>query len=334
MTGILTKSFAAIVLAALAAVHLLALGRPTSAGSGLLLALNKSEGTLAIVDPVALKVLARVPTGEGPHELIASADGRLAFVSNYGTAERPGDTISIIDIATRKEFKRVVLGGLMRPHGIVESSGKIYFTIENSRSIARYDISAGGIDWIMGTGQGGTHMVVIGSRSQKIYTANRESNTVSAIEPASASVPLKMTQIALGKGPEGIALSPDDREVWVAHRGDGALSIIDTANDQVKEVIKVGRAPIRVKFTTDGKRVLISDSQSGDLVVIDAATRKEIKRVAMGANGAGILVQPDGRRAFVALSQANKVVAINLENLSIEGSVETGRDPDGLAWAK
>jgi YVTN family beta-propeller protein len=54
----------------------------------------------------------------------------------------------------------------------------------------------------------------------------------------------------------------------------------------------------------------------------------------MGGNGAGILVQPDGRRAFVALSQANKVVAINLETLSVEGSVETGRDPDGLAWAK
>jgi len=334
MTGILTKSFAAILLVALAAVRLVTLGASTPTGSGLLLALNKSEATLAIVDPVALKVLARVPTGEGPHELISSADGRLAFVSNYGTNERPGNTISIIDIASRKEIKRVDLGGLMRPHGIVESYGKIYFTIENSRSIARYDIGAGGIDCIMGTGQGGTHMVVVGSRSQKIYTANRESNTVSAIEPASGSAPLKMTQIGLGKAPEGIALSPDDREVWVAHRGDGGLSIIDTANDRVKEVIKVGTAPIRVKFTTDGRRVLISDSQAGDLVVIDAETRKEVKRVAMGANGAGILVQPDGRRAFVALSQANKVVAINLENLSIEGSVETGRDPDGLAWAK
>jgi YVTN family beta-propeller protein len=89
-----------------------------------------------------------------------------------------------------------------------------------------------------------------------------------------------------------------------------------------------------VKFTTDGRRVLISDSQAADLVVIDASSRKEIKRLAIGGNPGGILVQPDGKRAFVASSQANKVVVINLENLSIEGSVETGRDPDGLAWAK
>jgi YVTN family beta-propeller protein len=334
MGGILTKSLAVVLFALIAVQPFGAhwLSRPES--GLLLLVLNKSDSTLAIVDPARLKVLDRIPTGKAPHELITSADGRLAFVSNYGTADRPGNTISVIEIATRKEVKRIDLGALSRPHGIVESSGRIYFTIENSRSIARYDVAAGRIDWIMGTGQGGTHMIVVGSRLQKIYTANRDSNTVSAIEPASGNSPLKMTQITVGRGPEGIALSPDDREVWAAHRGDGGLSIIDTSNDQVKEVIKVGRAPIRVKFTTDGRRVLISDSQAADLVVIDASSRKEIKRLAIGGNPGGILVQPDGKRAFVASSQANKVVVINLENLSIEGSVETGRDPDGLAWAK
>src|SRR5215510_5902640 len=76
---------------------------------GALLVLNKSESTLAIVDPATLKVLARVPTGEAPHEVAASEDGRFAFVSNYGTGDRPGNTISVIDIAARKELKRVDL---------------------------------------------------------------------------------------------------------------------------------------------------------------------------------------------------------------------------------
>ena len=333
MRGTLTKSLVAISFA-LVAAQTFGLGRLTPSDSGLLLVLNKSESTLTIVDPRELKVLARIPTGEAPHELTSSADGRIAFVSNYGTGDRPGNTISIIDISAQKETKRIDLGALSRPHGIVETSGKIYFTIENSRAIARFDNIAGRVDWIMGTGQAGTHMIVVGSKSQRMYTANRESNTVSSIEPGSGNVPLKMTQIAVGKGPEGIAISPDDREVWAAHRGDGGLSIIDTASDQVKEVIKVGRAPIRVKFTIDGKRVLISDSQAGDLAVIDASTRKEIKRIAIGGNPGGILIQPDGRRAFVAAGQANKVVMINLEKLTADGSIETGRDPDGLAWAK
>jgi YVTN family beta-propeller protein len=325
------------VLAVIAVATLVAAPTLTSASrsdQGALLVLNKSESTLAIIDPATLKVLARVPTGEAPHEVAASADGRFAFVSNYGTAERPGSTISVIDIPARKEVKRVDLGALLRPHGITESNGKIYFTIEGSRAVARFDPVAGRVDWIMGTGQTGTHMVVVARTSGKIYTANTGSETISAIEPAQGPGATKITHIAVGKGPEGIGISPDDREVWAAHRGDGGLSIIDTATDKVKETIKVGGSPIRVKFTTDGKRVLVSDAQGGEVVVFDAATRKELKRIQVGAVPVGILMQPDGRRAFVASTQANKVSIINLENLTIAGTIDPGKEPDGMAWAK
>ena len=93
-----------------------------------LLVLNKVENTLAIVDPTSLKVLGRVPVGVGPHEVITSADGRLAYVANYGTQQVLGNSISVVDLAARKELKRVELGPLFRPHGIVEVGGKIYFT--------------------------------------------------------------------------------------------------------------------------------------------------------------------------------------------------------------
>jgi len=46
----------------------------TSGSKALLLALSKTDHTLAIVDPVALKVLSRVPVGSDPHEVIASSD--------------------------------------------------------------------------------------------------------------------------------------------------------------------------------------------------------------------------------------------------------------------
>lgn len=332
MKGLLTGIVALAALLLISVLHL-----PFSAAEAsqsYLLALNKSENTLAIIDPATLKVLMRVPTGEAPHELITSADGRFAFVCNYGTAERPGNTISVIDIAERKEVKRVDLGALLRPHGVAESNGKIYFTIEGSRAVARYDPATGRVDWTLGTGQGGTHMVVAARTSEKIYTANRESDTISAISLAKETTALTMTQISVGKGPEGIDLSPDDGEIWTAHRGDGGLSVIDTATGQVKAVLKVGGAPIRVKFTPDGKRVLVSDPQSGDVVVFEASTRKELKRIRVVGGPAGIVMQPDGRRAFVASSQSNKVSAINLDDLTVSGSVESGQGPDGLAWAK
>jgi YVTN family beta-propeller protein len=308
--------------------------------AGWLVVLNKSEATVSIVDPVSLKVVARVPTGEGPHEAITSADGKLAFVANYGTGPKPGNSISVIDLDAKKELRRVDLGALQRPHGIMFVGGKVYFTAEGSYAAARYDPASDKVDWITGTGQAATHMIVVTPDEKKAYTANIGSNTVSVIRlgpmspPAGGPPQPRVTQISVGDGPEGIDLSPDGRELWVAHRGDGGLSIIDVASDTVKEKLQVGRTPIRVKFTPDGKRVLISDAQANELVVFDAVTRKELKRIPVGAVPVGIQIAPDGKRAFIAATQANKVFVIDLESLSVAGQIEPGREPDGMAWAK
>ena len=299
-----------------------------------LLVLNKAENTLAIIDPGSYKILARVPVGEGPHEITTSPDGTLAFVANYGTPQALGSSLSVIDLAARKELRRVDLGGLRRPHGMVEAGGKIYFTCEVNRLIARYDPASNKVDWLMGTGQNTTHMLVVSRDQQKIYTANIASDTVTAFDfttPPSASP--KITQIAVGKQPEGIDLAPDGKELWVGQNGDGKVAIIDTATNQVKENIQVGQVPIRVKFTPDGRRVLISDPQAGELIVLEAATRKEVKRIQVGETPVGILVTPDGKRAFVATMQADRVAVINLEDLSIITRIEPGKGPDGLAWA-
>ena len=140
--------------------------------SGALIVLNKEEAALVIVDPSTKKVVGRVPTGEGPHEVAVSSDGKLAFVANYG-AQTAGQTISIIDLAARKELRRLDLGSLRRPHGIFfAGDGKVYFTAEVNRLIARYDPTAGQIDWLMGTGQTGTHMVLVNKDQTRIATAN------------------------------------------------------------------------------------------------------------------------------------------------------------------
>jgi YVTN family beta-propeller protein len=299
-----------------------------------LLVLNKAENTLAIIDPQKFDILARIPTGEGPHEVIVSADGKTAFVANYGTQQTLGSSLSVIDLVTRKETKRVDLGALRRPHGIVEAGGKIYFTCEVNRLVARYDPAMGAVDWIMGTGQNATHMLVVSPDQKKIYTANIASDTVTAMEFAAAPpAQSKIMHIPVGKQPEAIALSPDARELWVGHNGDGKVSIIDTATNTVKEIVQVGEVPIRIKFTPDGKRALISDPKSGELIVFDAATRKQIKRIAVGETPVGILITPDGKRAFVATMQANRVAVINLEDLTITTRIEPGKGPDGLAWA-
>jgi YVTN family beta-propeller protein len=284
------------------------------------------------VDARTSQFVGRVPTGEGPHEIAVSADGKLAFVANYG-AQTPGSTISVIDIAARKELRRVDLGPLRRPHGIAFADGKVYFTAEVNRLIARVDPTTFQVDWLLGTGQTSTHMILVNSDATMMFTANIGSDSITVVERGSNAQAWNETVIPVGKGPEGIDISPDGKEVWTAHSRDGGISIIDIAAKKVVQTLNLQtKRSNRLKFTPDGKLVLVSDLDAGDLVVVDAVARKELKRVKLGKSPEGILVVPDGSRAYVAVAGDNNVAVVALKALDVVSRITTGSGPDGMAW--
>jgi len=300
----------------------------TAATAQTLLVLNKEEATLTIVDPRANKILARIPTGEAPHEITASTDGKLAFVANYGS-KTPGSTISVIDLVAKKELRRVDLGPLRRPHGIAYLDGKVYFTAELNKLIGRYDPAANQIDWLLGTGQNTTHMVLPSKDGIYLFTANIGANTITIIERATGNE----TIVSVGKGPEGLDLTPDAKQLWTAHSGDGGISIIDIATRQVVETFNIHtKRSNRIKFTPDGKLALVSDLSGSELVVLDAASRKEVKRINVGKAPEGILIVPDGSRAYIAVSGENQIAILDLKTLEVTGHLATGNGPDGMAW--
>ena len=299
-----------------------------------LFVLNK-EGSLALMDPGSGKVLGRVATGEDPHEVTVSSDGKLAFTSNYGSG-RPGSeghTISVIDIAAQKEIHRVDLTPLRRPHGLFFADGKLYFTAESNKAIGRYDPATNKVDWVLGTGQNTTHMVLLNRDRTLIFTSNIGSDSVSIFQRGKGPDSWNQTVVPVGKGPEGFDLSPDEKELWAADSGDGKVSVIDLASKKVVQTIDVHTVRSnRLKFTPDGKLVLISDLGTGDLLVLDASTRAERKRINLGHGIAGVLVTPDSSRAYVAATGDNNVAVVNLANLTVEGRLHPGNGPDGMAY--
>jgi len=309
-----------------------------------LLVVNKGANELAIVDPSSMKVVGRVPVGEGPHEV--ATDGRLAFVANYG-ARTPGNSVSVIDLATQKEVKRVDLGSHRRPHGIVVNGGKVYFTTEINApdtaprgpdapppigAVNCYDpVSQQLVSW--STGESGTHMLVVTKDGSVIFTSNIRSNSVSAMQRGGKQEP-QTTTIAVGKGPEAIDISPDGREVWVGHSQDGGISIIDASSKKVIQTLAIGtKRSNRLKFTLDGSKVFVSDLDAGEVVVLDAKSRKEIKRIKTGGHPEGILMAPGGR-VFVALSDQGVIATIDVKTLEVTSKMESGPDADGMAWVE
>jgi YVTN family beta-propeller protein len=322
-----------------------------------LLALSKQDHTLSIIDPVTLKIVATVPVGDDPHEVIASADGRTAYVSNYGFGAF--HTLAVIDLVHQKALQPIDLGALRGPHGLTFTEGKVWFTAEAAKAIGSYDPATAKIDWIMGTGQNRTHMLYVFPGAKRIVTTNVSSATVTVLDkteraagmpqgPPPGMAPLpggppaggpppappgsdwNETVIPVGRGGEGFDISPDAREAWVANAQDGTISIIDLTTKSVAATLAANvPGANRLKFTPDGKLVFVTPGSA--LVVIDAATRKQIKHLSNVHGSGGIEMQPDGARAYVACGRDGYVAVIDLKTLEEVGRIPIA-GPDGLAW--
>lgn len=321
------KSKFCLILSAL----ILGLSAMPAVAKGIIVVVNRGASSVTIIDAEKMTALATIPTGTGPHEVVLTADGKTAIVSIYGE-QTPGNSLSIIDIAAKKETKRIDLGPMLRPHGLVEIGGKVYFSSEGNRAIGRLDLATQKVDWIMGTGQNASHMVVLSSDQRRFYTSNVASDTVTAFEfvavPPSQS---KITQIAVGKQPEAIDVSPDGKQVWVGLNVDGAVDVIDTAANKVVERVNLGGRPYRVRFVPDGRTVVATMTGSKELVLIDTATRKETKRIKLEGAPLGIAFSTDGKTAFVTTTQDDFLNRVDLEKGEVTARTATGKVPDGVA---
>jgi YVTN family beta-propeller protein len=304
-------------------------GVASEAKTSLLLIGNKSEDTLSFVDTTTLKEVAKTPTGRGPHEVVATPDGRTAFVANY---EGPGDSISVIDVASRKESSRIELGEHRAPHGLVlnRAGTKLYATCEKSQTVIEVNVESKQIVRSFKTGQKGTHMLAITPDDRTIYTADIGSGTATVINVENGDV---VTHIETDKECEGIDVSPDGKQVWTSNRAADNLSVIDTATNKVVATIACAGFPIRVKFTPDGRRALVPCAKSNELAVFDVETRKEIKRVSTGTAPVGVLVEPGGQRAFVAYTGDSTVGVFDLETMEETAKIPSGKQADGMALA-
>jgi DNA-binding beta-propeller fold protein YncE len=85
---------------------------------GTIVVSNMNDNTAMLVDAESGRTLATLPTGEGPHEVAVSRDGRRAVVSNYGVRGKPGHTLTLIDVEKLDTVRTIDLRDYQRPHGM------------------------------------------------------------------------------------------------------------------------------------------------------------------------------------------------------------------------
>ncbi|MEW6209657.1 MAG: hypothetical protein AB1631_14915 [Acidobacteriota bacterium] len=302
-------------------------------GQTLVVASN-AEHHIALINPHNFQVFARVPTGKGPHEIAVSRDGRLAYVAITGSGPggEPGNTITVVDLKSRYVKTTFNLGSYTLPHDLrVSRDGKLlWVACAPSQKVLEIETRSGRIAKTWSINREGGWMLAPTPDDRKVYVANLEGGSISAINRISGETSI----IPLNTGEIGIDVSPDGREVWVSNVQKDIISIIDTATDRVVASFPSGgKAAVRVKLTSDGKKALVAHRESKTLVLFDTAQRKAIAAIDLPDAPKVIAISSDGRRAYLTNPSVGSVTVIDLVASSVLGRFAVGKTPDGAAWS-
>ena len=310
--------------------------------NGTLLVTDRASGSITFIDLATRTEVGRVPVGEIiPHEVAVSPDGRMALTSEYGPNNQPGQHLILMDVATASTVARIDLGPDSRPHTalFLPDGRHAVATMQDTDQLALVDLEAQTVVRTYATGGREGHMVRLSPDGSRAYVSSRLGDgTLSVIFLNEERAPVV---IETGPGAEGLDVSVDGSEIWVANRQVETISIIDAESLQIVETLDSRRFTGRIEMGPDGYAISPNGGGGGGPVqqylrLWDVASRSLLTEVPLGdgvprATAFGVLIH-DGM-AFVGDRGAGDVLIFNLDGLSDrEVLVSDMGDPDGMAW--
>jgi DNA-binding beta-propeller fold protein YncE len=309
-----------------------------SQSGGTLLVANKGEHTMGLIDARAGRQVAIVQeSGITGHEVIASPDGRRAFVPIYGDSGvgapgTNGSTLDVIDLASRKLIQTVDFGHGVRPHCPLfgPKDGMLYVTTELDQAVAIIDPQSLKIVGQIPTGAAESHMLAITRDGTRGYTANVGPGTVSALDMVGRKT---IAVIPVAEHVQRISVTNDGRWVFTSDTQKPRLAVIDTGTNKVDRWIGLQSEGYGSAPTPDGKWLLIAMPSAPGLAVIDLSTMQVAHNVSLPPAPQEVIVQPDGQAAYVSCDRSHEVAVISTSDWKVEKLIDAGKSADGLAWA-
>jgi DNA-binding beta-propeller fold protein YncE len=306
----------------------------------MLIVVNKGEQTIGIVDPVAGKQIADIPTnGDKPHEAAVSPDGKTAYVPIYGNSGvgKPGTNgrnIVVIDLASQKVTGNIEFTHGVRPHCAVFDAKHdlLYVTTELDHTISIIDPRTLKIVGAVPTGQAESHMLAISSDGNRGYTANVGPGTVSVLDMRKRKT---IAVIPISHNTQRISISPDDSMVFTSDQTKPQLAVIDTSTKKIKTWVPLLSLGYGTAPTRDGRWLLVAMPAADQVAVVDLNELKVAHNIKVCGSPQEVHVQPDNPAiAYVSCASTHNVGVLNLLNWTMQSTIDVGEGPDGLAWAK
>lgn len=294
------------------------------------------------------KRLSEIKVGVNPHEMAFSLDRRLLYVSDNGvewmTSTGKGfNTISIIDVASRKKVGVIDLGKYYRPHGIQvhPKTGQLIVTIENPDGLNETTADTHGILLLVDpvakkvlrkydTKGAHPHMVMLGPNAETAWASNANTGDLAIVNLGSGNVE---KVIPTGKNPQGAVMTKDGKWIYLTNTASNTISVIDAAKREIVGEIKTGNGPARIFLTPDEKTLVYNLLTEEGVAFADVQTRKQTAAIKLPGQPLSISKSPDGRIAYLGIQDSDKITVVSIPDRKIIRTIETpkGAGPDTVA---
>jgi YVTN family beta-propeller protein len=242
------------------------------------------ERTFKVVDTATNEVTATIALPGTPNQCASTPDGHFV-----GVPIRSGDSVAIIDIRLGKIVKVLPVS---KPHNCYNtgSNDVLYVSSMGDNQIDRIDLKT--MEYTDKIPVGGIPRPYAVTRNEKtLYVALSDYHGFEIVNIADKK---EIARVDLPPAPpadcelephtetHGLALSPNEKELWVTSLSDGGVYVYDIATKKFSKEILTGACPNWIGFSPDGKYVTVSNCGSNDAAVIDAKSREVLATVKTG----------------------------------------------------
>jgi len=311
------------------------LALPSFVSAQKLLVANQGDHTMLVIDTASRKTLATVGVDINGHEVVASPDGKFAYVPIYGNSGigRPGtdgSTVEVIDIAAGRALHIIDLGKPLRPHcAKFGPDGLLYVSAELANALDVIDPKTRNVLAEVPTGSKDSHRFVITPDGARAYTANVFAGSVSALDLRKRTA---ITVIPVADEVQRISITPDGGRVLTHDQKRPRIAVIDTSKNAVAAWWEVPSVVYSSAVSPDG-RWLIANALAGKIFVLDTATGKLAHSYDIPAASGEAMVSPDGAKAYVSCPAAGTIEVLDLVTWQLEKPLVLTKGADGLAFA-
>ena len=245
----------------------------------------ESDDSLVAVDTKTNKVIGKASVGSLPNQVTVTADGKFVYVPLRGLG-----AVDIVDTAAMKAIKRVQLAAW--PHNSYRSANgrHIYVTTMVGRKIFIFDPLTHNI-----TGEiepGGVVRPVALTRNESLaYVALSELHGFAVVDLTQRktirrvelpALPPDTPKPYLDTYTHGLALTPDEKELWVTSCPGSAVYVYSVPDLKLQAKVDVGKFPNWFAFSPDARTIFVSNTLSNTVTAIDVASRKVVATIPVG----------------------------------------------------